>query len=225
VADQIVWLTNFKGKLASYATTLGLTAADVAAIVADCNWIIYLLQLWLPAIRAFGLSATQAANTAQTGSNGLVPALPVFTPPALPSGTVATINGGLNRIFALVQRIKTDGKSNNSINADLQIIGTEQSGPDLTILQPVITAKVNGNHTEIGWGWGGNAAYLDAIELQVDRGDGKGFVLLTIDTTPGYNDTQPFPTAPTRWSYRAIYRVNDQQVGLWSQTVSVMVPA
>jgi hypothetical protein len=75
------------------------------------------------------------------------------------------------------------------------------------------------------WGWGGNGDYLDSCEIQVDRGDGKGFVLLTIDTTPNYTDTQPFPATPTRWTYRAIYRANDAQVGVWSQTVSVTVPA
>jgi hypothetical protein len=40
------------------------------------------------------------------------------------------------------------------------------------------------------------SAFLDICELQVDRGDNKGFVALAFDTTPGYNDTQPFPTAP-----------------------------
>ena len=76
----------------------------------------------------------------------------------------------------------------------------------------------------IRWGWGGNAAYLDSCEIQVDRGDGHGFALLTIDTTPNYTDTQAFPGTSTLWSYRAIYRVNDHQVGNWSQTVSVHVP-
>jgi hypothetical protein len=41
--------------------------------------------------------------------------------------------------------------------------------------------------------------------------------------TPGYTDTQPFPAAPTKWTYRAIYRVGDSQVGLWSLPVSVTV--
>lgn len=59
----------------------------------------------------------------------------------------------------------------------------------------------------------------------MDRADGKGYVFLTIDTTPGYTDTQPFPTAPATWTYRAIYRVDDNQVGVWSNPVSVTVPA
>jgi hypothetical protein len=61
------------------------------------------------------------------------------------------------------------------------------------------------------------------IELQVDRADGKGYVLLAYDTTPGYTDTTPFPATPAKWTYRGIYRVNDKQVGLWSKPVSVTV--
>ena len=55
----------------------------------------------------------------------------------------------------------------------------------------------------------------------MDRGDGKGFIPLAFDTTPGYMDTQPFPAAPVKWTYRAIYRVDDNQVGQWSKPVSV----
>ena len=38
-------------------------------------------------------------------------------------------------------------------------------------------------------------------------------------------DTQTFPTTPASWTYRAIYRVDDSQVGVWSQPASVTVPA
>ena len=34
-----------------------------------------------------------------------------------------------------------------------------------------------------------------------------------------------FPAAPAKWTYRAIYRVNDAQVGLWSKPVSLTVQA
>jgi hypothetical protein len=73
-------------------------------------------------------------------------------------------------------------------------------------------------HVNVGWGWGGYAAFLDICEIEVDRTDGKGFVLLTFDTTPNYTDTTPFPATPTKWTYRAIYRV-----GQWSKPVSVTV--
>ncbi len=75
----------------------------------------------------------------------------------------------------------------------------------------------------IGWGWGGNGNFLDACEIQVERAAAAGFALLAQDTTPGYTDTAPFPAAPAKWSYRAIYRVGDAQVGVWSNVVSVTV--
>ncbi|NQX02707.1 hypothetical protein HQ447_18765 [bacterium] len=57
----------------------------------------------------------------------------------------------------------------------------------------------------------------------MDRGDGHGFVPLAFDTTPNYEDNQPYPAAPAKWTYRATYRVDDHRVGLWSSEVSVMV--
>jgi len=61
------------------------------------------------------------------------------------------------------------------------------------------------------------------LELQVDRSDGKGYVNLTFDTTPGFTDLTPFPATPTKWTYRAIYRLDEAQVGQWSSPVSIMV--
>ena len=88
--------------------------------------------------------------------------------------------------------------------------GTSRT-PDLTTLQAIL----------IGWGWQGLSAFLDMLEIQVDRGDGWAF--LTYDTTPNYTDTHPLPATPTKWKYRAIYRVGDAQVGVWSNTVEITV--
>ncbi len=61
------------------------------------------------------------------------------------------------------------------------------------------------------WDWQGQSAFLDMIELQVDRGQGYG--LLAMDTTP-------FPATAQEWIYKAICRVGDQRVGQWSDEVS-----
>jgi hypothetical protein len=222
LADQILWLVNFNAKLASHATALGLTTAQVTAILADCAWLIYVLQSWLTAVRNWAQSCTDAANLAQTGTGG-VQTLPVFVPPAVPTGTAPVTLGALTRIFALVQQIKTGGKCTDDIATDLGIVGSVATPPDMSTMQPVITAKVNGSHVDLGWGWQGNSAYLDACEILVDRADGKGFVALVVDTTPNYTDTQAFPVAKAIWTYKAIYRVGDGQVGQWSQPVSVTV--
>ena len=222
-ADQIVWLENFRNKLTAYQAALGLTAAQVAAGVADARWLVYVLGSWLPAVRAFAPSCTNAANEAQsgTGANPLV--LTVFTAPALPAGVVPVAPGALNRIFALVAAIKLLAGYADPIGTDLQIVGAQQAGPDFTTLQPVITATVQAGTVLIGWGWQGFGDFLDLLELQVDRGAGQGWGPLASDTTPNYTDTAPFPATLTKWKYRAIYRVGDAPVGLWSAEVSVTV--
>ena len=221
--DQIVWLSNFANKLPALTATLGLTAGQVSAAVADCLWLIYVLQTWLPAVRPWALGATDAATEAQSGTGTSPQVLPVFAAPALPAGTVAVAPGALNRIFALIQLIKDGGKATETISSNLGIIGSAQSGPDLATLKPIIAAILDGTRVMIKWGWIGNGAFLDSCELMVDRG--AGFVWLTTDTTPNYLDTQPFP-APGQtalWKYKAIYRQGDDRVGQWSDVVSIAV--
>jgi hypothetical protein len=224
-ADQIVWLTNFSTKLPALTAALGLTAAQVSGAVADCGWLVYVLQTWLPAARTWALACTDAADEAQNGDGSALMVLPVFTAPALPAGVVPVNTGALTRIFALVQTIKDGGLCSDTNATNLGIVGSAQTGPDITTVQPVIYVSIMGSQVNVKWGWGGNSAFLDSCEIQVDRGDGKGYVLLTIDTTPGYTDTQPFPAASVKWTYKAIYRLDDSQVGLWSQPASVTVPA
>ena len=222
---QILWVANFINKLPGYATLLGLTPAQVAAAVADGLWVLYLLQSWQPASRNFAVSCTNAVTEGQTGSGNELQTLPVFAAPTLPAEVAPVKPGGLTRIFGLVTIIKDSGKCTDTIAADLGILGSSQPGPDLPTVQPVISVRISGNQVFVKWGWGGYTSYLDSCEIQVDRADGKGFVFLTVDTTPGYTDTQPFPAAHTVWTYRAIYHVGDSQVGVWSQSVSIAVPA
>jgi hypothetical protein len=105
----------------------------------------------------------------------------------------------------------------------LDILGSEITPPDLTTLMPLLTLCINGNHVEIGCGWQGYQAYLDQVEYQVDRNDGKGYVGLTYCTTTGFTDPTPFPAVPAKWTYRAIFRLNNAQVGQYSSPVSIMV--
>ncbi len=169
MGDEVNWLVNFINKLPLYATALGLSAAQVTAAVADALWLVYVMQAWLGAVRAFSLACTDAIAT------------------------------------------------------DLRIVGSEKTGPDYATLTPKIEVSLTATGVLVAWTWGGFAQYLDMIEIQVDRGDGKGWVLLTYDTTPGYTDTAAQPATPTKWKYRAIYRVGDQQVGQWSAEVSITV--
>ena len=227
-SEQLIWLQNFQDKLAGHAPGLGITVAKCAAAIADARWLIYVLGSWLPAVNAWKESCTKAALEAQIG-NAPIFALPVFVPPPLPgaSGTlpavVARPSGALTRIFDLLGDIRASDTYSDPIGTDLGLIGPEESAPDMAALQPLLAAHVSGSHVELDWKWQGYRKFLDQLELQVDRG--TGWAILAFDTTPGYTDNTPFPATATQWKYRAIYRVNDMQVGLWSATVSVMVGA
>jgi hypothetical protein len=222
-ADQVLWLVNFKEKLPTYATALGLATGQVTAAVADCGWLHYILELWLPDVRPWTVACTDAATLAQTGTGADPMVLPVFTAATLPTGVTAQAPGALTRIFALVKVIKNSGLCTDPIASDLQIVGSEAVPPDFGQVQPVLKASVSGSWVEVKWGWGGLRDWLSSCEIVVDRSDGEGFVALAMDTTPNYNDTEPFPAAKTIWTYKAIYRVVDAQVGRWSQPVSVTV--
>jgi len=219
--EQLVWLENFRNKLPGYVATIPLTAPQGAAGVADARSVIYVIGSWLPAVRDWTKSCTSASATVQSGDGSTAIALPVFNPPALPTGVALGNNGALDRIFALIQTIKDSPGYTEAIGLDLGIVGSTQTAPDLATVQPTITATVNGPAVDIGWGWGGHSTFLDQCEIQVDRG--TGWALLTIDTTPNYTDTTAHPATLTKWKYRAIYRVGDSQVGLWSAEASVTV--
>ncbi len=219
-ADQVVWHGNFRNKLPDHATTLALAAGTVTAALADCDWLIYLLGTWLPAVRTYSESSTSAITEAESGTGSTPQTLPTFTAPA---GGTPVNPGALDRIFNLVQTIRINPACTDVIANDLGLFGAEQGAPDWDTFGPVLKVSRAPAGVTVGWGWQGKRPFLDQCEIQVDRGDGQGFVLLTIDTTPGYNDTEPIPATPTKWQYRAIYRVGDQRLGQWSAVATVIV--
>ncbi len=122
-----------------------------------------------------------------------------------------------------MKQIKASSDYNTSIGQALGIEGSPQIGPDFSTFGPLLDLSISGDQVYVNWGWQGYSAFLDQCELRVDRSDSKSFVLHAIDTTPGYTDTQPFPSAPAKWTYQAIYRVGDSRVGQWSNPVSIAV--
>ncbi len=220
-ADQLVWLENFRNKLPTYAATLGLDAARVTATVADAHWLGYVLGTFIPAVRAFSAACTQAGNQAQYGTGGTL-VLPVFTPPPLEDATPRP-EGALERIFDLVGEINENNACTPAMCADLRIVGPEAGPPDWATFRPAMKVAVTAAGVFLGWGWQGFSRFLDQLEIQVDRADGKGWQILTFDTTPDYTDTAPKPAALTQWKYRAIFRVDDAPIGQWSEVYTVTV--
>ncbi len=213
-------LNIFKEEIPAYVSVLKLTADQVSGQVADADYFDYCLKCQ----GILQNAATQATYWKDiTRDGGTPPPTGAPVAPALPAPVPAVSPGIEARFRALVKLIKANPAYNTAMGQALGIEGAQQTPPDLTTIQPVIDAYINGANVNVDWGWGGYANYLDMCEIQVDRGDGKGFVPLAFDTTPGYTDTAPIPATPVKWTYRAIYRVNDAQVGVWSKLVSLIV--
>ncbi len=210
--------TQFRDNIGPYTATFGLDAADLSQQAKDATYYSELLTL-AGTMGDAGQQWTKWKSTALTGSAGTEPILPA----KLASFPASVPAGILPRYLTLVKAIKNHKAYTPVIGQILGIEGAEQAGPDLDALQPVFTLVLTGGVVKVLWNWGGNSAYLDLCELRVDRNDGKGFTLLAMDSTPGYEDSFGFPATPTKWSYKAIYRVGDNQVGQWSAEVSITV--
>ena len=221
-ADFSAQLITFKNVIPDYSTILDVTPAAVSAQAADADYFAWCLQL-----QELLRNSSQQASTWKTliRNGGTPPASGAPVVPKFPPGPAAVEPGIEPRFRALAQQCKAASAYNQSIGDALGIVGPEQAAPDYPTLQPAINAVINGTQVLVDWNWGGYRNFLGQCELQVDRGEdnGPGFVLLAIDTTPGYTDTHPFPPKPAKWSYRAIYHAGDSRVGEWSNPVSVTV--
>jgi len=142
---------------------------------------------------------------------GAVPVAPVVA--AAPTAVAAGI---FPRIAQLVQRIKNSPNYTEAIGKDLGIIGADQS-TDTVMMKPILKLVFKGGQVEVQW-----VKYdADALYIETDKGSGK-WEFLAVDTVPHYTDTTVITTAST-WKYRAIYMVNDERVGQWSDVVSIAV--
>ena len=121
-----------------YAATLGLAAGTVTALVADCQWLIYVLGTWLPAVRTFSEACTNAANAAQDGDGSTLMSLPTFTAPA---GGTPVNNGALQRIFTVVQQIRNGPACDDTIASDLGLIGSQKGVPDWAVFGPLLRVR------------------------------------------------------------------------------------
>jgi hypothetical protein len=214
---KAAWLNNLSGKLPTYQAALGLTAADVASVTADAAFFTYALNAQNE-VAAYSQQWTAYKNSARSGSGSALGLAPVA--PNLGIAPTEVAPGIFGRATALVARIKTAPGYTDSIGQALQIIGADNP-VDPTTLKPVLDVELDAGEVDISWTKQG----MDGLEIQVDRGDGKGFIFLAIDTIPNYTDTAPMPAAgqSALWKYKAIYLQADQRVGQWSDVVSIPV--
>ncbi len=221
VEAQPEWLNNFADKLPTYAATLGIANARRDAAVADALWLAYVLGAWIPDVRAWSGSCTDAANEAQNGSGSSVLTLPVFTAPALPAGVVPVAPGALNRIFTLVKDIKNAAGFTEAIGSDLRVIGTadttENPVPRFTLLveQGPTCQCVRIRFNKYG---------RTGVHIESRRNAGA-WEFLGVDTESPYIDARPLlnPAQAEIREYRLRYWDKGEPTGDWTAVQKVTV--
>lgn len=221
--DQLTWLTNLKTKLPDHYTALGIGGDRQQKLSLTLNWLVWTWGTFLPSRRKDSPAATAWRNQLATGTSEATTPVEPPVPATLPPPPGVPYFGMLTWIFGEIARWKAAEGYNETIGHSLGLIGVSQTGPDLNTIQPQLAATASGGTVKITWGWQGFSAFLDLLEIAVDRGDGKGFVPLAFDTTPNYEDTTPHPATPAKWTYKAIYHVGDHQAGQWSTPISITV--
>lgn len=208
-------LEKIAAGLVTHGTSLGFTAPEVAAAGSDATYARY-VHTQQQRLRSSASQWSDWKDAVFNGGEGSATALPAF-PAAPATAATAVLPGIVLRARANARRAKASPNYSVAIGKALGIEGAEETAPALDTLQPELTAALAGSRVKVGWIRGA----ADALEIHVDRGDGKGFAFLAIDTVPDYVDTEAIPAAPAVWKYKAIYRKADERIGQWSAVVSV----
>lgn len=216
---RVLWLNNFAAKIESYATKYAITGDEVNAVKRMAKffayWVNVLLQLRDYVSKVTGFKNEMAAGVDANEDNPTQPALPAFDAP--PDMVVAGI---FPFVMTIAKRIKAHKDYAVSDGNDMGIEGDEMEKVDINAAKPVIKLTlVNGGLVNIGW----TKKTFDGVAIYVNRGTGN-YEFLAIDTVPDYLDTHTLPAGQSAvWKYKAIYRLNDENAGQWSDEVSITV--
>ena len=210
-------LDHVAATLPKYAALLNVSAEDMASHQADAIAFRYGFNLHNSA-KSFDHNCTTFKNQLRDGGTDatlwpIPPLLPEPIPPMVKSGIIP-------RFSQFVNWLKAQKNFSPAIGQDLRIIGPAYI-VDPSAWKPVLSILIQAGHPTVVWAKG----KASAIEIWVDRNDGNGFVFLIIHTEPNTPDPAPLPPTGTSvvWKYKAIYRYHDEQVGEWSDVLSVMV--
>jgi hypothetical protein len=215
--DRVAWLHNFSTKLPLYASLFNISQQELEEVQKGAVMFRYIINM-LEACRQSVINLTGYKNlmkhAAAQQAPGPVPVMPVLPAPgAIPQGL-------FDRISRLVKRIKAHVNYNEAPGKDLGIIATPRRA-DHSSMQPVLKLVLHAGRPVISCKKGA----ADGMDLYVDRNDGAGFILLAQLMLLKYTDKALLPeqTPVAEWSYKAMYRKGDKNIGEISKVVSVVV--
>ena len=223
-------LTISGGVVTGNAATNGLLDALNTYLIAQPQLTISDATVPAPARRSSGTSVRPVVDEARLRAalrqlaDGVDAGVENPTAPTIPTFDTAptTVTTGIfPYAMSIVKRIKNHKDYAVSDGQDMGIEGEEITEESVNDSKPSLKlVLVNGGHPEVQW----VKKNMDAIAIYVSRNNST-WELLAIDTVPNYTDTFSLPASGQAaiWKYKAIYRLNDSNVGQWSDEVSVSV--
>jgi len=215
--ERLLWIKNFSSKLTNYTAKYGITAAQVTDMVqstAFFDWIMNAKNIISETSTKFTSYKNEVMEGVKAGSlASTIPAVPVLA--AMPTVVAPDIFG---RATSIANAIKVHKDYTEADGRDLGLEGAEIT-QDFTEMKPILTITLNAGKPQISW----KKNKMSALEVLVDRGSGE-YVFMTIATKTSISESHPLPTNGAQlWKYKAIYRYDDEQVGQWSDEVSIRV--
>jgi hypothetical protein len=212
------WLNNFALKLEEYGLKLGLDNDDIVSIKKDAAYYDYtvtkidVLDSKILELKKYKeiLSDDESSSTLGDFPKAI----------AFDSIPEAVKPGIFDRVSALVKRIKSSKGYTESLGQDLRIIITPDSKNDQQS-KPVIKIVLVSGKPVISFTKG---SYSGA-DIYVDRADGKGYILLGTSMEPKFTDETKLGDSEKAvlWTYKAIYKKGNMQVGDFSDPISIAV--
>ncbi|MFC2092274.1 hypothetical protein ACFLSV_00100 [Bacteroidota bacterium] len=214
------WLKHFASKTPTYAAVLGITPAEQTSIENDSAMYEYIVITVHPAYKSKVQDITAFKNMLRDGPLG-TPTPPVPAALTLPATPTAVEQGIFKRVTKFVQRLKNHPNYTENMGEDLGIIGREMSF-DKSELKPKLKGALDANRPKIIWKKG---SFVDSIDLYVDRQLNNNYEYLTNDSKKDYIDDYPMPSdvASIVYRYKGIYRIGDEQVGQFSDPITITV--
>jgi hypothetical protein len=217
-ADRVVWLNTFSSRIGQYATSLGLTTAEVTSVQNDASMFAYLVQLQEAGHQYWTAVSGLKKQMRSSPQQSIAPAIPAS--PAVGPPPAAVRSGIFNRTVLLVARIKQNSVYTTTMGQDLNIIPTVVPFNPNDML-PNLSVRIESGHPLLKWKKG----EADGVQLYVDRRDNAGFVPLAKVIRNTYLDTMEVPVNAfiATWDYKARYLVGDDEVGQFSPVISINV--
>lgn len=210
-----LWLNEFTVKLAPIATTLGVTTAEMTQTQQDNQVFSYAVDSVITAkneqqerVKFKNLIRDASADSPTT----TYPALP--TAPLPPTATPKP--GVFARIKKLVKKIKAHPAYTKAIGEDLGIEGSVIFF-DMENYKPKIKVKVLMGSRKIEF----SKSQTDGVNIYSKITGSDTWTFLARDTNSPYIDNRQF-SQPTSLDYMVKGVVNDDEIGLESDTVTVV---